>query len=276
MSNPAKAVRNVGRRRRIVIHDSPAWNPSRLSFSNSVAIAVQRRSPLLVVVPQVLGVGGRPRRSAPARRRRRRSTPRHAADDAAGAEANSASVSGRAEAGRADAGTLWAMPSCVEQPRLGRDALAAAVAGDASVAAEHAVARHDDRDRVRADRPADGAPGGRTAGRHGRVRRTRRPRPSRGRRAAPTPRAGTRCRRARRAGRSRGGGRRSTRSSCATARSSIGSERSGSSSWGSDAVTLDGERDDGLAVADDLDAADRARHAAKEEGASVTVCMLRE
>jgi hypothetical protein len=27
MSNPANAVRKVGRRRRMVIHDSPAWNP---------------------------------------------------------------------------------------------------------------------------------------------------------------------------------------------------------------------------------------------------------
>jgi hypothetical protein len=35
MSKPANAARNVGRLRRIVIHDRPAWNPSRLSFSNS-------------------------------------------------------------------------------------------------------------------------------------------------------------------------------------------------------------------------------------------------
>ena len=34
-SNPANTSRNRGRLRRIVIHDSPAWKPSRLSFSKS-------------------------------------------------------------------------------------------------------------------------------------------------------------------------------------------------------------------------------------------------
>ena len=35
MSKSRNAARNVGRRRRMVIHDSPAWKPSRLIFSNS-------------------------------------------------------------------------------------------------------------------------------------------------------------------------------------------------------------------------------------------------
>ncbi len=32
-SKPAKALRNPSRRRRMVIQDRPAWNPSRISFS---------------------------------------------------------------------------------------------------------------------------------------------------------------------------------------------------------------------------------------------------
>jgi hypothetical protein len=32
-SKPAKAARNPSRRRRMVIHDRPAWKPSRISFS---------------------------------------------------------------------------------------------------------------------------------------------------------------------------------------------------------------------------------------------------
>ena len=35
MSKSWNAIRKVGRRRRIVIQESPAWNPSRLSFSKS-------------------------------------------------------------------------------------------------------------------------------------------------------------------------------------------------------------------------------------------------
>jgi hypothetical protein len=34
-SNPANISRNRGRLRRMVIHDRPAWNPSRLIFSKS-------------------------------------------------------------------------------------------------------------------------------------------------------------------------------------------------------------------------------------------------
>jgi hypothetical protein len=34
-SKPAKARRKASRLRRIVIHERPAWNPSRISFSKS-------------------------------------------------------------------------------------------------------------------------------------------------------------------------------------------------------------------------------------------------
>ncbi len=34
-SNPLKAARKASRLRRMVIHASPAWNPSNTSFSNS-------------------------------------------------------------------------------------------------------------------------------------------------------------------------------------------------------------------------------------------------
>ena len=54
-------------------------------------------------------------------------------------------------------------PFVREQPALARDA--AAVAGELSVRADDAVARHDDRDGIRAVRGRDGADGGRPADR---------------------------------------------------------------------------------------------------------------
>src|SRR4051812_9005960 len=51
-----------------------------------------------------------------------------------------------------------------EQPRLRGNAVATAVASDAVVRCEHPVARHDDRNRVRADGATDGAAGRRPTG----------------------------------------------------------------------------------------------------------------
>ena len=56
IEKPAKAARNAGRLRRIVIHDSPDWNASRHEPLEQGVVAVQRRPPLLVVVGDVLGV----------------------------------------------------------------------------------------------------------------------------------------------------------------------------------------------------------------------------
>ena len=53
----------------------------------------------------------------------------------------------------------------LEQPRLALDA--ARVAGEAAVAADHAVARHDDRERIAAGRGARGARGSGRAGARG-------------------------------------------------------------------------------------------------------------
>ena len=60
-SNPANTSRNRGRLRRIVIHDRPAWKPSRLIFSKSARSPCSGLPPLLVVVAPVLGVVTRPR-----------------------------------------------------------------------------------------------------------------------------------------------------------------------------------------------------------------------
>jgi hypothetical protein len=38
-SNPANASRNASRLRRMVIHESPAWNPSSTSFSHSARLS---------------------------------------------------------------------------------------------------------------------------------------------------------------------------------------------------------------------------------------------
>ena len=218
------------------------------------AVAVQRRAPLLVVVALVLGVGARPRAA--------RATV--VADDRRDGHAASCS-SGRRSSWSASARRPTRTPDAVrdalvlEQPRLGGDALAAAVAGDAAVAAEHAVAGHDDRDRVGADRAADGATGGRAAGGQAESRRRRRPR----RTSSSTSCSQTASWNAVPASETRqvevaAVRRRSTPRAASTARSSTASLLLGHVVAGERAVALDGERDDGLAVADDLDAADGA------------------
>ena len=49
----SNASRNATRLRRIVIHDSPAWKPSRHSSSNSARSSRSGRAPLAVVVGDV-------------------------------------------------------------------------------------------------------------------------------------------------------------------------------------------------------------------------------
>ena len=60
-SKPAKAARNAGRLLRMVSHDSPDWNASRVSRSRWAASPVDGHAPLGVVVVAVDGVAGRPR-----------------------------------------------------------------------------------------------------------------------------------------------------------------------------------------------------------------------
>ena len=50
----------------------------------------------------------------------------------------------------------------LEEPHFGGDALASAVAGDALIRSKHSVAGHDDRDRVCADCTADSSSSGRS------------------------------------------------------------------------------------------------------------------
>ena len=253
-------------------------------------VAVQRRAPLLVVVPLVLGVVPGPRAARAAvvadddrldavtRRTRRR---------ASGARALELELRRRLVAARdADARRDVRDALVLEQPRLGRDALAAAVAGDAPVAAEHAVARHDDRDRVRADRAADRATGRRATGADAELAVGDDLAEVEGDELLPDRElergAGERQREVEVAG----GGRRSTpRAARRRGRARRRSARA-APSQGRAPSRLDGQRDDGLAVADHLDAADRAVEAAQVRRArgrrssavrgAVVVCMLRE
>ena len=71
-SKPAKAARKFSRLRRIVSHDSPAWNPSRQSFSNNRWSSVIAEAPFSVVVRHVLGRRGAPASTAVCRRHPRR------------------------------------------------------------------------------------------------------------------------------------------------------------------------------------------------------------
>ena len=64
-SKSANAGRKAGRLRRMISQDSPDWNASSDSRSNSAALAVQRPAPLVVVVGDVLRRGSGPGAARP-------------------------------------------------------------------------------------------------------------------------------------------------------------------------------------------------------------------